>query len=236
MEKLQIDCKEYKLYSPDSLKYITDNMHCILINKIDEYKKLFDIDELNQIQINYFDDIDKFRNFIYDIRGNNNSLPDYAVGTYDKGMINAFIPNNIDINTPLYHKKLCLANHELFHILYKKYILKDDYSKRIVWYDEGMAEFMSGEKDYLNDEDEFKKYYKSVKENTKIIPNLNELEHGKSFKNEYYNGYDLSYLCIRYLNEILSDEEFKSLIKDFNDIKEQGNDIISKMFLYFDKI
>lgn len=173
MEKLQLDCEEYKLYSPDSLKYITNNMHDILIPKIYEYKKLFDIDKLEQIQINYFDDINKFRNFIYELRGNNNSLPDYAVGTYDKGMINAFIPNNIDINTTLYYKKICLANHELFHILYKKYILDNDYSKRIVWYDEGMAMFMSGEKDYLNDEDEFKKYYKSVKENTKIIPNLN---------------------------------------------------------------
>lgn len=54
MEKLQYECMEYKLYSPDSLKYITDNMHDILISKIKEYKELFDIDNIEQLQINYF--------------------------------------------------------------------------------------------------------------------------------------------------------------------------------------
>ena len=39
-----------------------------------------------------------------------------------------------------------------------KYILKDDYSKRIVWYDEGMAQFMSGEKDKYNDEKNLKSF------------------------------------------------------------------------------
>ena len=39
-----------------------------------------------------FDDIDKFRNFVInDLRGGKNTLPDYAVGTYDKGMCNQFV-------------------------------------------------------------------------------------------------------------------------------------------------
>lgn len=184
---------EYKLNSPKSLNYITEKMDDVLSKKINQYKSLFKLDSLEQIQINYFDNIDEFRNFIYELRGENKSLPNYAVGTYDKGMINAYIEPDIPIDSIKYNKKIHLASHELFHILYMKYILKNDYSKRIVWYDEGMAEFLSGEKDFLLDFDKFKEYYLKVKEKTLVIPNLNMLTHGTSFYNEKYNGYDLSY-------------------------------------------
>ena len=43
MEKIQIDTNDFILYSPDSLKYITDNMVGILNAAIAFYKKLFDI-------------------------------------------------------------------------------------------------------------------------------------------------------------------------------------------------
>ena len=233
MKKLQFECKEYKLYSPDSLKYITDNMHDILIKKIKEYQQLFDIKELEQIQINFFDDINKFRSFIYDLRGESASLPEYAVGTFDNGMINAFIDKDILTVSDKYMKKIYMASHELFHILYRKYVYKNGYN-RIVWYDEGMAQFMSGEKDHLLDIDKFKKYYFSVKENTKEIPNINEIKHGNSFKNELYNGYDISYLCVKYLNEILNENEFRNLMTNFDKIRDYGNTIVEDMFCYYD--
>ena len=117
-----------------------------------------------------------------------------------------------------------------------KYILKNDYSKRIVWYDEGMAQFMSGEKDKYSDKDCFKNFYLKVKEETKSIPDLNVLEHGESFCNNKYNGYDLSYLCVRYLVYILKPDEFRLLMSDFSQIRNYGNKIIYKMFDYFDNI
>lgn len=228
--------KAYILNAPQSLKYITDNMHDILNDKIEQYKKIFKIKQLNPIQINYFDNIEEFRNFIYKIRGEKESLPEYATGTYDNGMINAFITPNIDINSNDYKIKLYLANHELFHILYMQYILKNDYQKRIVWYDEGMAQFLSGEMDELLDIEKFKKFYLKVKNNTLVIPNLNEIEHGTSFCNNNYNGYDLSYLCIRYLREIMTNEEFQDLMSNFSKIKEYGINIIENMFAYYDSI
>lgn len=228
--------KAYILNAPQSLKYITDNMHDILNDKIEQYKKIFKIKQLNPIQINYFDNIEEFRNFIYKIRGEKESLPEYATGTYDNGMINAFIKPNIDINSNDYKIKLYLANHELFHILYMQYILKNDYQKRIVWYDEGMAQFLSGEMDELLDIEKFKKFYLKVKNNTLVIPNLNEIEHGTSFCNNNYNGYDLSYLCIRYLREIMTNEEFQNLMSNFPKIKEYGINIVENMFAYYDSI
>ena len=80
----------------------------------------------------------------------------------------------------------------------------------------------------------FKNFYLRVKEKTVIIPNLNILEHGDSFCNNEYNGYDLSYLCIKYLNDILNPDEFRKLMSDFSKIKEYGNDLINKMFDYYD--
>ena len=218
-----------KINYSDSLQELSKATVELLQNKIVEYKKLFNIEFDEQIVVNYFDSLEKFRKFIYKIRGERESLPKYAKSTYDDGMINAYIEPDTQL------KRLYTASHELFHILYMKYILKNDYSKRIVWYDEGMAQFMSGEKDKYANEENFKSFYLKVKENTKTIPNLNTLEHGNLFCNDEYNGYDLSYLSIRYLREILNPEKFKNLMSNFPSIREYGNDIVAKMFSYFDK-
>lgn len=213
----------------ESLENLAEATVSLLDQKIEKYKLFFGISSDESIVINYFDNVEEFREFIYSLRGERDSLPEYARGTYDNGMVNACV------NPKFQLKRLYTASHELFHILYMKYILHNDYSKRIVWYDEGMAQFMSGEKDLLNDEDTFNNFYLSVREHTKIIPQMNNLKHGDSFINDNYNGYDLSYLSIRYLSEMLSPEQFKNLMSDFSTINEYGNDIIQKMFGYYDE-
>lgn len=212
----------------DSLEELIDKTVEVLDNKIKEYENIFNINIKDKIVINYFDKLEEFREFIYDIRGERNSLPEYAKGTYDNGMINAYI----DIN--LFDKKIYNASHELFHILYLKHILNGDLRNRMVWYDEGMAQFMSGEKEYLNDEKEFKEFYIQAKQRNKITPNLSELYHGNSFYNDNYNGYQLSYLSIRYLYETLSEEEFYSLLFDIEKVKKIGCDIAKKTIKYFE--
>ena len=211
-----------------SLENLAKATVLLLNKKIKEFKLFFNISDNEQIVVNYFDDLDKFREFIYSLRGERYSLPKYAKGTYDNGMVNAYI------NPKSQLERLYTASHELFHILYMKYILNNDYSKRIVWYDEGMAQFMSGEKDSLVGS-AFKKFYFAVREKTKIIPPINTLDHGDTFVNENYNGYDLSYLSIKYLSETLSTKQFKDLMSDFLKISQLGNDIIQKMFDYYDE-
>ena len=218
------------IYYSDSLQKLADATINLLKNKIKQYKIFFGIDLYEKIIVNYFDNIGDFRKFIYNIRGEKDSLPKYAEGTYDEGMINAYIEPNNQL------ERVYTASHELFHIFYLKYLLNNDYSKRIVWYDEGMAQFMSGEKDKYSDKDCFKNFYLKVKEETKSIPDLNVLEHGESFCNNKYNGYDLSYLCVRYLDYILKPDEFRLLMSDFSQIRNYGNKIIYKMFDYFDNM
>ena len=215
----------YKINYSESLEELINATIELLEHKTKEYENLFNI-QIKEIKINYFDNIETFRKFIYEIR-QENSLPEYATGTYDEGMINAYIEKEKQL------KRIFTASHELFHILYMKYILDNDYSKRIVWYDEGMAQYMSGEKDKFKDEEKFKEFYQKVKEKTKLIPSLNELEHGNAFCNDNYNGYDLSYLSIKYLAETLDEKEFTNLMSDFNQIKEKGKNIVNEMFEYY---
>lgn len=218
-----------KINYSESLEDLAQATLSLLDKKIIEYSIFFGVNIEEKINVNYFDTIEEFREFIYEIRGERDSLPEYAKGTYDNGMVNAFT------NPKFQLKRLYTASHELFHILYMKYILNNDYSKRIVWYDEGMAQFMSGEKGSLNDDSVFKNFYMKVKEETKVIPQMNTLEHGNSFDNEDYNGYDLSYLSIKYISEVLSTEQFKDLMSDFEKISQLGNNIINNMFSYYDE-
>jgi hypothetical protein len=233
MEKLQLDSDKYVLYSPDSLNYITEPMFTILDDKVKEYKELFGVKSYRKITINYFDDKDKFREFIYNLRGEIESLPKYAIGTFDDGMINAYVPLNVKIGSIPYCHYIHMASHELFHLMYRELILENDSSKRITWYDEGMAQLVSGQMDYLSDDERFLLYFEAVKSETKKIPIINEIKQGNSFRNEDYDGYPLSYLSVRYLQEILPEDEFKQLLGNFDLIKEYGKNIIKDMFDYY---
>ena len=222
------ETKDYKINYPDSLQKLVEGTVDVLNYKIPQYLELFDLKEIEQIQINFFDDLEEFREFIYNIRGERDSLPEYAAGTYDLGMVNVYIDPQIQMS------KIYNASHEIFHIIYMKYILNNDYSKRIVWYDEGMAEYLSGEKSELKDKNKFKEFYLKVKRETTKIPNMNELEHGSDFCNEYYDGYDLSYLAVKYIAEHLKFKEFKELLSDFAKIKAIGENVLTEMFAYYD--
>lgn len=235
MEKIQIDRKDYILYSPDSLKFITDNISSILNDSLSLYKSLFEIENFRKIQINYFDNINTFREYIYSLRGEKESLPDYATGTFDNGMINAFINPNILIGTPLYKKMLFMASHELFHIMYKELVWEKEHKKRIIWFDEGMAQLFSGEYKELLDDNNFRNWLNNLIESTKEIPNLNELRHGAKFENDRYSGYKLSFLAVKYLFDTLDFEEFKNLIHDTDKIESYGSDIIKDAINWYRK-
>ena len=229
MEKKQFDNELFRLYSPDSLNYIFNDFDTILSERLEFYKSLFDIKAFRKIELNFFDDIEKFRNFIYELRGEKKSLTDYARGTYDNGMINAYINPKTKENTNFYYNAKYMPAHELFHIMYKELILDLENKERVVWFDEGCACLFSGGYDKVI------KYYdlyvKDVIKNTKKIPNLNGLSHGNSFKNEDYNGYDLSYIAVKYIYNKIGKKEFKKLLHDVDKIREYGNSILNEIFL-----
>lgn len=219
----------------ETLEFLIKDVCKYLEESIDKYRDLFKLDNLEKITLNYFDNLEEFREFIYKLRGEKESLPKYATGTFDCGMVNAYLNSTVIKGSPLYNKYLTMASHELFHILYKNNIWSKNKLGRIVWYDEGMAQFYSGECNYLKEEEKFREYYFNVKNNTKKIPRLNELEHGNSFKNDEYNAYNLSYLAVRYLYDKLGDTEFKELINNPDLVLEYGDNVLIDLFEYYDK-
>lgn len=233
MCKVQRETEEYILYSPDSLNYITDNMYGIFEKSIEFYKKLFDVDYFRKIQINYFDSIDIFRKYIYELRGETLSLPSYAKGTFDKGMINAFVETDWEINSIMYNKRLYMASHELFHIMYMELIWEKDGKPRIVWFDEGMAQLFSGEYDKELSDEKFYVWFENLIEETKEIPNLNDLSHNGNFETDGYSGYKLSLLAVKYLYETLGYDKFKELMYNTDDIIEYGNGIVDEAINYY---
>ena len=131
-----------KINYAENLEPLAEQTILLLNKKIKEYENFFKIKLNKKVIVNYFANLDEFRN--YSLRKEQNSLPSYAEATYDEEMINAYI------NADNQNERLYTASHELFHIFYQKYILKDNYKKRITWYDEGMTQYMSGEKDNIN--------------------------------------------------------------------------------------
>lgn len=232
MRKLQVDNEKYVVYSPDTLKYITDNMYPILDERIEFYKSLFDVKSFRKIQINYFDNVEEFREYIYSLRGERTSLPQYAVGTFDNGMINAYVKTAI-VGTPAYEKILYLASHELFHIMYQELIWEKENKKRIVWFDEGMAQLFSGEYHKLLKDNNFDNWLDNLITKTEVIPDLNKLSHGTSFVNSKYNGYALSLLAVKYLFDTLEFSEFKRLMHDTIAIEAYGKNILTDAINFY---
>lgn len=236
MNKKQYEDNNFIIYAPDTLKFIIDKMIGILNKSFEFYKKLFDINKFRKVQINFFDEIDDFKDYLYSLGTKKDSLPEYTTGTYDKGMINAYINPKILFGTKLYYKNLHLASHELFHIMYKELILQKYNINRIIWFDEGMAQLFSLENDFIFDPEKFKIWINNIINETKDFPNLNELNHGTSFVNEKYNGYDLSLLVVKYLYDTLSFEKFKKLMRDPDKIKKYGNKLNEIIDFYKEKL
>ena len=166
LETQQLKTEELIVYAPDTLNYITKDMINSSLQKLPNIYNFFEIDSYRTFQVNIFDNLEKFRKFVLSMREDKNSLPEYARGTFDMGMINLFIENNIIKNSPLYKNKLYYISHEIFHILYREIILKNNQNKRVVWLDEGLAQYFSGEKDHLNSENEFQEFFNKVINNT----------------------------------------------------------------------
>ncbi len=128
--------------------------------------------------------------------------------------------------------------HELVHMFYEK-IWSGKYD-RILWLDEGLAQYLSHEKSDLDhDEVKFKAWYLSlIIGRFKKIPNIEFFrEQGDTYGkfvdgvSNSYNGYDWSYLMVRYLVE--SDKDIVSILKDIDKIRELEGHIIEDTLDYY---
>ena len=245
-----VDNEEMKISVSDNFTYfkktpdgrpLSDYIIEYTKNKFDLFRKLFNVKKLEKISFELFDNIDEWKK-IYIERFKNNP-PEYSRGYFvdDINLSSCIMCSNPKYNSRFWVMTLCTNAHEAFHLYYKKYIYGED---RIVWFDEGMAQFLSGEyEDLLNNEEEFNRVFIDFCNNYIPINNFNDRIQGNNsvpdnliFKRQnVFDGYIASFLCINYLNDAYGFDYLVYLMKDNKKIRELGKTVINDMIKYFSK-
>lgn len=202
---LKIEDGNLLVYSSYGLEEFSYKFIDYYKNNIDRIKQMLEINEDLKIIV-YLTDNKNIINFPY-------GVSDFS-GYFNNTGAFAYI-NLKGKKTELYMFKGLM--HEIVHHIYKFYVYGKD-KERITWVDEGLAQFISGQKEDIDDIDSYNEFlYKNLKNNIDI--NLNNLNHDDmSFGNS--NGYNLSYIAIKYLYEISTHKEFIGTIKNADILKK----------------
>jgi len=211
-----------------------------LIKSLDLYKKAFNKEELDKLTYIMFDDLETYRSYI--LKKYNYKCEDYSRGMFRLAEKISYVCIEPEILSDSWksYKMLSSNGHEAFHYYYLRYIYKNK-EDRIVWFDEGLAQNISGEYDFMVD-DELKSFFNNWKKKYIPINNLNERTQGqkdipdeKAFERKgVCNGYNTSYLIVRYLIETKGKKYVIDLMRDRDKILEIGDsNIIDEMDNYY---
>lgn len=218
----------------DFIIYSTKTLQTFSINSFNELKtnktkilNFFGLREFRKVSVMFFDNKTEFRNYVLNNRTLESPLPDYAISVFDNGVIMSYIDLESIKDINIFNFKSKGSVHELVHIINKEKI----YKKRITWLDEGLAMYLDNKKEELNDEENFNNFFINKILSIKILPNMNDLIHGNSFCNDDYNGYDLSYLCVRYLME--NTDNLEKIIRDYDLGLEIGKTVLQDAINYY---
>ena len=204
-------------FETDCLSYITEHKEKIL--------EFLGLDYFRKVEVNLFDNQETFIDFIKKLRWKGAKIPKYCTGTYDNNMVNLFLPTK-QVKNP---KRLgSIILHEFIHIIYNLYT-----DRRVVWFDEGLAMNLSSERNNLLEKENLKRFIADQLLSKNLPSNINSITHGELFVNEEYNGYDLSYLAVRYLLEIKTKEEIQEMIKNSEKVLEIGENVLASAIDYY---
>ncbi len=205
----------------DGLENLVNDFTCYYNKNIGLLLKRFHLKKINKFEVKLFSD----KNLLGDIPY---KLGDFA-GFFNSKGINCYININGKKNISDIIKAIM---HEIVHHIYRFYI-EENIEDRITWFDEGLAMNFSFDHDKYNNDNMFIQFLNTKILTIKNIPCINDLSHGDRFINDDYNGYDLSYLVIRYLIEVNSEDEFYKIMKSKDKIKELGNNILLDSVKYY---
>lgn len=240
MEKI-FENEEMLVISNHSLDVILNDILKNTLDKFNLYRKIFKVEKLDKITLKIFDDLDEYRKDAFQVRG-------VQPAEYSRGWFNSrdkvsnvcieYIKLQEILNDPIKYKKKVASNaHESFHYYYKKYYYKNN---RITWFDEGLAQFISGEYSDLT-ENNLKEKYLNFINNYIPINNLNDRVNGNKdipdnliFKREgVFQGYEASFFCIKYLVDTKGIEYIYELMFNNDEILKYGNHILEDMINYY---
>lgn len=237
MSKKLVLSKEPIIQNQDFIIYsevdLTDEAAVILntlTSKKQELLDFFGFHSFDKITINLFENQENYYDYVKQFY----EPAPYSVGCFfDQEIANVCTSKKRE-NINLFINELA---HECVHIFYRK-IWKNKYD-RFVWFDEGLAQYLSGEKSKLEiDEGYFKKWYlTNIIGNDKEIPDISFLKNHGTKYGEFvdtvtnkYNGYDLSYLMVRYINENL---DIHTFINFYSKLKELETHILPDTINYY---
>lgn len=220
----------FEINYSDSLSNFAKELFLELNNKRKEILNFFELKDFRKVKVLLFDNNKEFRDYVLSLRGKEAFLPKYASGVFDQGKMICYINPETIKNKNIFNLKIKQSIHELIHIICEEKI----YNERLIWLDEGLALNLSGEYGNLKQEEKFKYFLEEAIFKIKIFPDMNNLN-WENFSNDEYNGYDLSYLCVRYLLETKDKNELQKIIKDYNTAYKIGNKILSEAIEYYEK-
>lgn len=231
---------EFELISTDKLDEFNQEFIRYTKERYDIYKKIFGVENFRKLSFVIFDNLDDYRDDY--VSRNKSEPPSYSRGNFSYSGAYICVDQQPIPGSRFFNKKQASGAHEAFHIFYRELVYGKNNERRIVWFDEGMAQYLSGQNDSMSEES-FRKYYSRFKRNYKPITNLNERVQGNLqvsddmiFSREgVIDGYSLSYLAIRYLAETKGLDYLKELMLDNQKILEIGENVIEELTTYYDE-
>lgn len=242
--KMMVSEKFLRLNNILGGKSLADFMLQNTMDKLALYRKIFGVEILEKICFETYDvdtELDEFFERRREV--DKSPIPSYCRGFFDdKSKLSCSCNHaNAAYKSGWWYSAVGTNAHEAFHLYYKKYVYGND---RIVWFDEGMAQFISGEKDWLlNDEVKLEQTFRKFLDDYVPIDNLNVRWHGGSeVSDEYifdrpkvFRGYTASLLIIKYIDEVYGRDYLYELMKDNKKIREFGNRALEEMVSYYKK-
>ncbi len=229
--------KDKEVYQ-EFLEYLNNHFD----SRLEELLIFFNIQDFSQygLEVYIYSTQEAYNDYVISSQG----LPsDYSKCSFEEKRVNVVIPEKNLLKLSCAH---FLNNiiHECVHLLYYVYYQLKDEHKRIVWFDEGLAYNLSGEMDDCRDFSKFKKFYHRniVNKHLEIPKSEYLLKHGTKYgefvdqETYKYDGYNVSYVVVRYLLEVLPQEKFFNLLGNFEELLSKSAKYLEEALRYFDNL
>ena len=229
-EKPLIENDDFIIYGNNDIEFIKEELIKVLSLQKKELLHFFHLSSFPKTTINLFNDKNSYLKFTQKLAESKENLTQEMINyQYDtnnlKNIVYILTENIIYEFVPLLYKEIWLGKYE-----------------RKLWLDEGLAQYLSGQKSLLEKNEElFKSWYLiHIVRRDKIIPPLDFLNKQGNKYGEFndeetkkYNGYTLSYLLVRYL--IDTHPNFIALLNDKEKIKNIETHLMNDAINYYFK-
>ena len=136
--------KYFKVIADPYFENIKKDLISYLDVKIKYIMTFFRLDNIDKINIYLYTDKEEFQRVTRHPYSTN-----YLAGAYNIFGIRVYV----DLNAVSKREFYSCITHELVHLIYQNYIQEKGIQNKVVWFEEGLAENLSGEKDFLLDDD-----------------------------------------------------------------------------------